>query len=66
MLWNGSLRPRGAVLSAHPAGALVYGTLRDERGRVLDKCLATYSKAPRSYTGEDTAAAFNATAPPRC
>ncbi len=45
----------GGGLSSHPAGALVYGTLRDERGRVLDKCLATYSKAPRSYTGEDTA-----------
>ena len=45
----------GGGLSAHPAGALVYGTLRDEQGRVLDKCLATYSKAPRSYTGEDTA-----------
>ncbi len=45
----------GGELSAHPAGTLVYGTLRDEQGRVLDKCLATYSKAPRSYTGEDTA-----------
>ena len=45
----------GGALGAHPAGALVYGTLRDEQGRVLDKCLATYSKAPRSYTGEDTA-----------
>lgn len=45
----------GGALSAHPAGALVYGTLRDEQGRVLDECLATYSKAPRSYTGEDTA-----------
>ena len=45
----------GGALSAHPAGALVYGTLRDEQGRVLDKCLATYSKAPRSYTGEETA-----------
>lgn len=45
----------GGALSARPAGALVYGTLRDEQGRVLDKCLATYSKAPRSYTGEDTA-----------
>ena len=45
----------GGALSAHPAGALVYGTLRDEQGRVLDECLATYSKAPLSYTGEDTA-----------
>ena len=45
----------GGTLHEHPAGALVYGTLRDEQGRVLDKCLATYSVAPRSYTGEDTA-----------
>jgi tRNA modification GTPase len=46
---------KGDALSQHPAGSLVYGTLRDEQGRVLDRCLATYSVAPRSYTGEDTA-----------
>ena len=45
----------GKALSACPAGALVFGTLRDERGRKLDECLATYSLAPRSYTGEHTA-----------
>lgn len=45
----------GRKLSQYPVGTLVYGTLRDEQGRVLDQCLVTWSKAPRSYTGEDTA-----------
>ena len=45
----------GGALSAHPAGALVYGALRDEQGRLIDRCLVTYSRAPHSYTGEDTA-----------
>ncbi len=45
----------GKKVSDYPVGTLVYGTLRDEKGRVLDRCLATWSKAPRSYTGEDTA-----------
>ncbi len=30
------------------------GTLRDKRGRVIDRALAVVSRAPRSYTGEDT------------
>ncbi len=34
---------------------LVLGTLRDARGRLLDQVLATVSRGPRSYTGEDTA-----------
>lgn len=34
---------------------LVYGTLVDGQGREIDHVLATYSKAPHSYTGEDTA-----------
>ena len=45
----------GRKLSQYPVGTLAYGTLRDEQGRVLDQCLVTWSKAPRSYTGEDTA-----------
>ena len=36
-------------------GTLIYGTLRDQTGAVLDNCLATFSRAPHSYTGEDTA-----------
>jgi len=45
----------GGPLSAHTAGSLVYGALRDNGGNLLDRCLATYSAAPKSYTGEDTA-----------
>lgn len=33
---------------------LVYGKLKDEEGRLLDLCLCTFSRAPDSYTGEDT------------
>ena len=45
----------GKPLASCPPQALVYGTLHDREGRVIDQCLATYSRAPRSYTGEDTA-----------
>lgn len=45
----------GLLMSAHADRALVYGELRDERGRLLDVCLCTLSRAPRSYTGEDAA-----------
>ena len=34
---------------------LVYGTLLDGEGNVVDQVLATVSRAPHSYTGEDTA-----------
>ena len=34
---------------------LVYGSLRDRKGELLDPCLCTISRAPNSYTGEDTA-----------
>ena len=34
---------------------LIYGTLFDETSGILDQCLATISRAPHSYTGEDTA-----------
>ena len=34
---------------------LVLGSLHDTQGRVLDQVLATVSRAPHSYTGEDTA-----------
>ena len=34
---------------------LVFGTLHDTDGSVLDLCLCTVSRAPNSYTGEDTA-----------
>ena len=31
-----------------------YADIRDERGELLDRGLVLYSRAPRSYTGEDT------------
>ena len=49
-------RPRrGDALTDHPPGTLVLGEVRDGEGRLIDQALATYSRAPRSYTGEDTA-----------
>lgn len=44
----------GRKLSEYPISTLVYGALRDTQGRLIDRCLATYSRAPHSYTGEDT------------
>lgn len=49
-------RPKnGKDFQEQPPRALVYGTLFDSSGREIDHVLATYSKAPHSYTGEDTA-----------
>ena len=44
----------GSPLSQAPDRKLVLGVLRDRRGRDLDQVLAVYSRAPHSYTGEDT------------
>ena len=33
---------------------LILGTLQDKSGRVIDQCMAVYSRGPHSYTGEDT------------
>ena len=46
---------RGEPMSRRPDRQLVYGALRDREGYVIDRCLATVSRAPASYTGEDTA-----------
>ena len=45
----------GGSMSQRPDRALVYGALRDRDGAVIDHCLCTVSRAPHSYTGEDTA-----------
>ena len=45
----------GRPMSAHADRKLVYGALRGADGAVLDYCLCTVSRAPHSYTGEDTA-----------
>ena len=46
---------RGGPMSSRRDRLLVYGTLRDRSGAVLDRCLCTVSRGPHSYTGEDTA-----------
>ena len=45
----------GVPMSERPDRQLVYGALHDANGTVIDYCLATISRGPRSYTGEDTA-----------
>lgn len=45
----------GRPMSAHRDRQLVYGRLVDASDRTLDWCLCTVSRAPHSYTGEDTA-----------
>jgi len=41
-------------LSDAPDRKLVLGTLADKQGRVIDQCMAVISRAPHSYTGENT------------
>ena len=41
-------------LSAASDRKLVLGTLADKQGRVIDQCMAVISRAPHSYTGENT------------
>lgn len=45
----------GGPMSERPDRTLVYGALHDKDGAVIDHCLCTVSRAPHSYTGEDTA-----------
>ena len=44
----------GKALTGAPDRTLVLGELHDKSGRVIDQCMAVYSRAPHSYTGEDT------------
>ena len=44
----------GKPLSEAPNRKLVMGTLQDKHGRIIDSCLAVYTRGPHSYTGEDT------------
>ena len=44
----------GLPLTEAPDRKLILGNLRDGPGRVIDQCMATVSRAPHSYTGEDT------------
>lgn len=45
----------GRTLASCPDRLLVHGKLHDENKNVLDICLATISRAPHSYTGENCA-----------
>ncbi len=42
------------LLKDAPERKLMLGTLKDAKGRVIDQCMAVYSRAPHTYTGEDT------------
>ena len=44
----------GGDFALQPARKLIYGRLCRRDGSLLDLCLATLSRAPNSYTGEDT------------
>ena len=44
----------GKALDEAPNRKLVLGTLTDKDGRIIDQCCAIYSRAPQTYTGEDT------------
>jgi tRNA modification GTPase len=45
----------GRRMADTPDRKLSYGEARDAGGGILDVCLCTVSRAPSSYTGEDTA-----------
>ena len=44
----------GTPLSEAPNRKLMLGLLHDKDGRVIDQCMAVYTRGPHSYTGEDT------------
>ena len=44
-----------AKLSECEDRKLIYGEVRDHKDELIDICLCTISRAPNSYTGEDTA-----------
>ena len=44
----------GKPLAEAPNRKLTMGTLHDKDHRIIDSCLAVYTRGPHSYTGEDT------------
>ena len=44
----------GSALEDAPNRKLMLGTLKDKEGRVIDQCMAVFTRGPHSYTGEDT------------
>ena len=49
---------KGGPLGSGPWGQMRYGQVVDERGRLLDLCLACCYPGPHSYTGEDMVEIF--------
>lgn len=45
----------GGKLREMPSQKLVFGTLHDKRGKVIDACFAVVLRAPHTYTGEEMA-----------
>ncbi len=44
----------GLSLENAPNRKLLLGSLHDKQGRIIDNCMAVYTRGPHSYTGEDT------------
>ena len=44
----------GIPLEQAPNRKLMLGELYDKEGRVIDQCVAVFTRGPHSYTGEDT------------
>ena len=44
----------GLPLQKAPNRKLILGTLCDKENRIIDQCMAVYTRGPHSYTGEDT------------
>lgn len=46
--------PEHGLLQDAPNRKLILGALTDKHGRIIDRCMAVYTRSPHSYTGEDT------------
>ena len=46
--------PEHGRLQDAPNRKLILGTLTDKHSRIIDRCMAVYTRGPHSYTGEDT------------
>ena len=44
----------GKPFTSAPDRKLILGDLQDRQGRMIDRCLAVYTRGPHTYTGEDT------------
>lgn len=44
----------GLPLNEAPNRKLMLGNLHDKDGRIIDTCMAVFTRGPNSYTGEDT------------